>query len=90
VRASCARSGCPPPPVTLPVIQQGRASDPPLQPEQIAELQREVRTLARDPGAIVLAHNYQLPEVQAAPAPAGRIADHMRVALVDELTDDPP
>ena len=33
-------------------------------PEQIAELQREVRALARRRNAVVLAHNYQRPEVQ--------------------------
>jgi len=35
-----------------------------LEPERIAELQAEVRALARQRNAIVVAHNYQLPEVQ--------------------------
>jgi quinolinate synthase len=50
-----------PPPrrLELPVIE------PTLEtPEQIAELQREVRALARRRNAVVLAHNYQRPEVQ--------------------------
>jgi len=32
--------------------------------ENIPALQEEVRALARDQGAVILAHNYQLPEVQ--------------------------
>ncbi len=35
-----------------------------LDPGQIAELQREVRTLAAERGAVILAHNYQVPEIQ--------------------------
>jgi quinolinate synthase len=31
---------------------------------EVASLQREVRELARERGAVILAHNYQLPEVQ--------------------------
>ena len=40
------------------------ASDAPLLLENIPALQDEVRTLARDCGAVILAHNYQLPEIQ--------------------------
>ena len=50
-----------PPPrrLELPVVE------PTLEtPEQIAELQREIRALARRRNAVVLAHNYQRPEVQ--------------------------
>jgi quinolinate synthase len=35
-----------------------------LAPEEIAQLQREVRALAAERGAVILAHNYQVPEVQ--------------------------
>jgi quinolinate synthase len=35
-----------------------------LPPEQIAELTEEVRTLAAERDAVILAHNYQVPEVQ--------------------------
>jgi quinolinate synthase len=47
------------PGLRLPVIE---ASDE--TPEQVAELQAEIRRLARARNAVVLAHNYQRPEVQ--------------------------
>jgi quinolinate synthase len=40
------------------------ATDAPLMLENIPALQDEVRALARDRNAVVLAHNYQLPEIQ--------------------------
>jgi len=40
------------------------ASDAPLLLENIPALQQEVRALARERGAVILAHNYQLPEIQ--------------------------
>ena len=40
------------------------AQDRALTPEQIGSLKREVRALAAERGAVILAHNYQLPEVQ--------------------------
>jgi quinolinate synthase len=40
------------------------ASDAPLMLENIPALQDEVRALARERGAVILAHNYQLPEIQ--------------------------
>jgi quinolinate synthase len=43
----------------LPVIEA-----PDETPEQVAELQAEIRRLARTRSAVVLAHNYQRPEVQ--------------------------
>jgi quinolinate synthase len=43
----------------LPVIEETR-----LSPEQIEELQGEIRALAEQRGAVILAHNYQRPEVQ--------------------------
>jgi quinolinate synthase len=36
----------------------------PLSPAEIEELQSEVRALAAQRGAVILAHNYQVPEVQ--------------------------
>ncbi len=40
------------------------ASDAPLMLESIPDLQGEVRALAAQRGAVILAHNYQLPEIQ--------------------------
>ena len=40
------------------------ASDAPLLLENIPALQDEVRALAAERGAVILAHNYQLPEIQ--------------------------
>jgi quinolinate synthase len=41
-----------------------RAPDQALTPEQIGSLKDEVRALAAERGAVILAHNYQVPEVQ--------------------------
>jgi quinolinate synthase len=50
-------------PTELPTLQ---ATDvpPPLDPEQIRDLSEEVRALAAERDAVILAHNYQLPELQ--------------------------
>jgi quinolinate synthase len=40
------------------------ATDAPLMLENIPTLQTEVRRLAAERGAVILAHNYQLPEIQ--------------------------
>ncbi|HEX8976735.1 MAG TPA: quinolinate synthase NadA [Solirubrobacteraceae bacterium] len=40
------------------------ATDAPLMLENIPALQDEVRRLAAETGAVILAHNYQLPEIQ--------------------------
>ncbi len=40
------------------------ATDAPLMLENIPALQEEIRELARERGAVILAHNYQLPEIQ--------------------------
>jgi quinolinate synthase len=45
--------------LSLPVIEQPSES-----PEEVAALQDEIRRLARSRNAVVLAHNYQRPEVQ--------------------------
>ncbi len=47
---------------SLPML--GATADGPLMLENIPALQAEVRALARSRGAVILAHNYQLPEVQ--------------------------
>jgi quinolinate synthase len=45
--------------ISLPVIERLDET-----PEQIAGLQAEIRELARRRNAVVIAHNYQRPEVQ--------------------------
>ena len=50
------------PPIELPTLQPGL--EPTLSPEDTALMQDEVRDLARQRGAVILAHNYQVPEVQ--------------------------
>jgi quinolinate synthase len=47
--------------MTLPMFG---AQDAPLLLENIPALQDEVRALAQERGAVILAHNYQLPEIQ--------------------------
>ena len=51
---------------SLPVIQPGGAgpTDAPLVLEDIGALQAEVRQLAEERDAVILAHNYQVPEIQ--------------------------
>jgi quinolinate synthase len=46
-------------PLNLPVIEPTT-----LSPEQVREMQGEIRRLARERNAVILAHNYQRPEVQ--------------------------
>src|SRR4051812_47502956 len=48
----------------LPTIQP--TFGPELSPEEIAEISEEVRALAQQRNAVILAHNYQLPEIQDA------------------------
>lgn len=46
----------------LPTIQADRPAE--LGPEEVAELSEEVRALAAERDAVILAHNYQVPEIQ--------------------------
>jgi quinolinate synthase len=48
---------------TLPMAPS-QAAAPALDPQQVAELKGEVRALAAERRAVILAHNYQVPEVQ--------------------------
>jgi quinolinate synthase len=48
---------------TLPMAPS-QAAEPALSPQEIAELKAQVRALAAERGAVILAHNYQVPEVQ--------------------------
>ncbi len=49
--------------MNLPMAPSG-ATAAPLQPYDVGELQAEVRALAAKREAVILAHNYQLPEIQ--------------------------
>jgi quinolinate synthase len=49
-------------PIELPTLAP--AAQPALDPDEIARLQDEVRALAQERNAVILAHNYQVPEVQ--------------------------
>jgi quinolinate synthase len=49
-------------PIELPTLSPAAASA--LDPEQTADLQDRVRALAEERNAVILAHNYQVPEVQ--------------------------
>ncbi|HWF52236.1 MAG TPA: quinolinate synthase NadA [Solirubrobacteraceae bacterium] len=50
--------------MNLPVLNSAAATAGPLMLENIPALQDEVRALARERDAVILAHNYQLPEIQ--------------------------
>src|ERR1700760_976802 len=50
--------------LTLPMLADAPAPDAPLILENIPALQDEVRALAAERGPVILAHNYQLPEIQ--------------------------
>jgi quinolinate synthase len=56
----------------LPTVQPTQTSE--LSPEAIRQLSDEVRALAAERNAVILAHNYQLPEIQD-------VADHMGDSL---------
>jgi quinolinate synthase len=49
-------------PIELPTLTP--AAEPLLMPAEISRLQDEVRALAHERNAVILAHNYQVPEVQ--------------------------
>lgn len=59
---------------------------PPLDPRKIAELSEEVRELARQREAIILAHNYEVPEIQDV---ADYIGDSLGLARKGAATDAP-
>jgi quinolinate synthase len=48
----------------LPVVQPNATAELTLTPDQVHELSAEVRALAAERDALILAHNYQLPELQ--------------------------
>jgi quinolinate synthase len=50
--------------LSLPMIQAAAPPAAPLELHDVAALQEEVRALAAERDAVILAHNYQVPEVQ--------------------------
>jgi quinolinate synthase len=66
----------------LPTIQPTMA--PGLPPEEIGALQEEVRALAAERDAVILAHNYQLPEIQDA---ANFLGDSLGLSRQAAATD---
>jgi quinolinate synthase len=63
-------------PVLDPVANPESGSD--LTPAQSRELEDEIRSLKREKDAVILAHNYQLPEVQAV---ADVVGDSLQLAI---------
>ncbi len=55
-----------------------------LSPQEIDELKAEVRSLARERGAVILAHNYQVPEIQDVADYVGDSLGLSRVAVAAE------
>ncbi len=66
----------------LPTLQPVIA--PALEPDEIRALSEEVRALAAERNAVVLAHNYQLPEVQDV---ADRLGDSLGLSREAAATD---
>jgi quinolinate synthase len=66
----------------LPTLQPAMA--PALEPEEIRVLSAEVRALAAERNAVILAHNYQLPEVQDV---ADRLGDSLGLSREAAATD---
>ena len=64
--------------MNLPILETPRPFPaPPYEPDPVA-LEEEIRTLKREKGAVILAHNYQLPEVQAV---ADHVGDSLQLAI---------
>jgi quinolinate synthase len=64
-------------PVHDPVANPQSGSDLPA--GDVAELEAEIRALAREKDAVILAHNYQLPEIQNV---ADHVADSLQLAIL--------
>ena len=63
-------------PIHDPVASPESGSD--LAPAEVKELEHEIRRLAREKDAVILAHNYQVPEVQAV---ADFVGDSLQLSI---------
>jgi quinolinate synthase len=74
-------------PIELPTLTPAadQSLGTPLDPDEIARLQDEVRALAAERGAVILAHNYQVPEVQDV---AHFVGDSLGLSRQAAATDD--
>ena len=63
-------------PVHDPVANPITGTD--LSPEQVREVEAEIRELKREKDAVILAHNYQLPEIQGL---ADVVGDSLQLAI---------
>ncbi len=70
---------------TLPVLGDGAVDGPLLSLEDHSSLQIEIRALAAERNAVILAHNYQVPEIQAA---ADFVGDSLALSRQAAATDD--
>jgi quinolinate synthase len=70
---------------TLPVLANRAANGPLLSLEDHSSLQSEIRALAADRSAVILAHNYQVPEIQAA---ADFVGDSLGLSRQAAATDE--
>jgi quinolinate synthase len=66
-------------PIHDPVAHPSAGSD--LTPAEVADLEAEIRALAREQDAVILAHNYQLPEVQQV---ADHVGDSLQLAIIGQ------
>src|SRR3954453_19019430 len=64
----------------------GAAINLPMAVEDVAALQKEVRELAKERNAVILAHNYQVPEVQDV---ADFVGDSLGLAIEAKNTKAP-
>src|SRR5829696_6680337 len=71
-------------PIELPTLSPG--AEPALDPGQVVRMQDEVRALAEERNAVILAHNYQVPEIQDV---ADFVGDSLGLAVEASRTDAP-